>query len=462
MKHKIGVFHLTMIGLGGIIGSGWLFSSMYAAKTAGAGAYVAWIAGAILMLLFSLCLSELVSLYPRRGLLASVCSFSHNKDFAFLTGIANWFGTVAVIPTEAIATSRYLGWSHWSNFLLIGVYAILNTWGVKLFARFNSALTVFKFVVPVLTIIVLFSHSTSSHNYHLADFTNYHQILTAIIAGGIVYGFNGVQMIVNFTSEAKKPKRDIPLALFSALALGLVLYMGLQAAFLNSADLSINYQSPFIELVAALNLGWMVLILQVGAAVSPSGTGFSYIASSSRMLTAMGHVGQLPRYFSRLHPKYHISHRSLIANTALSMVLLMVFKTWVGLVVVVSSFHLLSYLAGPIAVGKLRRTMPTHERMFKVPFAWLLVPLLFVIISVLFVMAGAHNDIFVTIICVALQIIYILLNYRSGAAVWAAVKRSAFFPCWLIACTTIAILGQNLIATVIVALLFFYFDTLRK
>ena len=157
MKHKIGIFHLTMIGISGIVGSGWLFASMYAAHYAGSGAYFAWIGGALLMLLFCLCLSELVSLYPKRGLLASICSFSHNNDFAFLTGIANWVGTVAIIPTEALATVRYLNWPHWTLFALIGVYALLNTWGVKLFARFNSLLTVFKFIIPVLTVIILFA-----------------------------------------------------------------------------------------------------------------------------------------------------------------------------------------------------------------------------------------------------------------------------------------------------------------
>ncbi len=40
MKHKIGIFHLIMIGLAGVIGSGWLFSSMYAAQKAGTGALI--------------------------------------------------------------------------------------------------------------------------------------------------------------------------------------------------------------------------------------------------------------------------------------------------------------------------------------------------------------------------------------------------------------------------------------
>lgn len=455
MKHKIGVFHLIMIGLGGIIGSGWLFSSMYAAHYAGSGAYVAWIAGALLMLLFCLCLSELVSLYPKRGLLASVCAFSHNKDFAFLIGIANWIGTVAVIPTEALATARYLNWPHWSISALIVLYAILNTWGVKIFVRFNSILTAFKIVIPVVTVAVLFWHSTSVENYHISDFKNVDNILAAIIAGGIIYGFNGVQMIVNFTGEAKNPKIDVPVALFLTLGLGLALYLGLQAAFLNSGNLTFNYQSPFVELVAALNLGWMVILLQVGAAVSPSGTGFSYIASSTRMLTAMSRVGQLPGLFSKLHPKYHMSHPSLIANTALALLFFLVFKTWVGLVVVVSSFHLLSYLAGPMAVGRLRRRMPKEERMFKMWFAPVLCPLLFVVISALFVTAGSENDTLVTMIMFVFQIIYLLSNYR-GKELLAAIRRSAFLPLWLLTFTLIATFYDSMILTAVVAIIFYY------
>ena len=461
MKHKIGVFHLLMIGLGGIIGSGWLFSSMYASHYAGSGSYVAWIVGALLMLLFCLCLSELVSLYPKRGMLASVCSFSHNKDFAFLIGIANWFGTVAVIPTEALATARYLDWPHWSIMILIAMYALLNTWGVKIFVRFNSAVTLFKIAVPIITVVALFWHSRSLGNYHASDFKNVHNILGAIIAGGIIYGFNGVQMIVNFTSEAKRPKRDIPIALFLSLGLGLLLYLALQAAFLNSGDISFHYQSPFVELVAALSMGWMVILLQVGAVVSPSGAGFSYIASSTRMLTALSNVGQLPRYFSRLHPKYHMSQRSLIANTLLSLLFFFVFKTWVGLVVVVSAFHLLSYLAGPMAVGKLRRTMPDNERMFKMWFAPILCPLLFVVISVLFVYAGWHNDMIVTVIMFAFQATYLLINYR-GKALLAAIERSAFLPIWLLVFTLIAFMGKLLVVAIPVAIIFYYVAVLGK
>lgn len=455
-QHTIGVFHLTMIGLAGIIGSGWLFASMYAAKDAGTGSFVAWLAGALLMLTFCMCLSELASLYPKRGLLASVCSFSHNKDFSFIIGIANWFGTVCVIPSEALATTRYLNWPHWSVVPLILVYAILNSWGAKVFSLFNSPLTVFKFAVPLLTIVMLLSHGVNTHNFHAQDLIHYKGILSAMMAGGIIYAFNGMQMIVNFASEAKNPGRSIPIALFCALALGLALYLALQAAFIGAANLHINYQSPFVQLAVSLNLGWLVMLLKVDATISPSGTGFMYMGTCSRMLKAMSREGQLPRGFNVLHPKYQVSHRSLFANTLLSLILFGVFRTWQSLVIVVSTFHVISYLAGPLAVGKLRLTMPKAERMFHVPYYWIICPALFMALSILFVEAGAHSDISVTIICCSFLALYLVLNYK-GLELARAINRAAFIPIWLIVLTAFAQMGSGHIGEVAVVALFLYY-----
>ncbi len=455
MKHKIGIFHLAMIGVSGVIGSGWLFASMYAAQKAGTGAFIAWIIGALLMFVFTMCLSELVSLYPRRGLLASVGSFSHNKDFAFIIGIANWFGTLTVVPSEALATVRYLDWPHWTVIPLIIMYAALNGWGVKLFSKFNSTITVFKFIVPTLTVIALFVHGINANNFHTAELGNINAIMSAVIAGGIIYAFNGVQMIVNFTSETKRPKRDIPIALFLSLAISLILYLGLQAAFIGAADLNIDYQSPFVELVATFNLGWLVMLLKIDAAVSPSGTGFMYVGSTSRMLTAMSREGQLPRGFNVLHPKYHVSHRSLIANTLISIILFFVFKTWTALILVTSSFHVISYLAGPLSVGKLRITMPNEERLFNLPLHWITCPLLFIVLSILFVLAGYQNDLSITIICLGFQALYLLLNYK-GAELIKAISRSAFLPIWLIIFTTLAHVKLNLGEIALVALFLYY------
>ncbi|MFP3741279.1 amino acid:proton symporter, partial [Burkholderia sp. SIMBA_019] len=49
--------------------------------------------------------------------------------------------------------------------LLVIVYFMLNYWGVKLFARANSAITIFKFIIPGLTIIGLMTTGFHHENF---------------------------------------------------------------------------------------------------------------------------------------------------------------------------------------------------------------------------------------------------------------------------------------------------------
>ena len=173
------------------------------------------------------CLSELAGLYPLRGLLASICTYSHNKDFAFLLAIANWFGTLCVVPSEAIATSRYLDWPTESAIPLILIYAVLNHWGVRFFTAFNTPFMFLKISVPILTIGALLWHGVHAEHFSLEAMEDTGPILSTFIAGGVIYGFNGCQMIVKFTAEAKAPHKSIPLSMFLALLIALLVYLAL-------------------------------------------------------------------------------------------------------------------------------------------------------------------------------------------------------------------------------------------
>ncbi|MEM5332448.1 amino acid:proton symporter, partial [Paraburkholderia sp. JHI2823] len=82
-----------------------------------------------------------------------------------------------VIPIEAEASIQYMStwpyeWAHalfvdgslthsglGLSAILVVIYFMLNYWGVKLFARANSAITIFKFIIPGLTIAGLMAGS---------------------------------------------------------------------------------------------------------------------------------------------------------------------------------------------------------------------------------------------------------------------------------------------------------------
>ena len=100
------------------------------------------------------------------------------------------------------------------------------------------------------------------------------------------------------------------------------------------------------------------------------------MSSCTRMLTAMSREGQMPKELGVESERYNMSHRSLIVNFIISVGLFLVFKTWENLVIVVSSFHIISYLAAPLALGRLRLTMPDTKRVFKLPLQWVVCPFL--------------------------------------------------------------------------------------
>lgn len=455
MRHKLGLGSLVCTGIGSIIGSGWLFTSYKAAKYAGSGAFFAWIIGAIIFLLLALVLAEIATLHPKRGLFTRLLTLSHNKDMGYVTGLANWLGIVAAIPTEAMATIQYLAhsspsmnqalyyqgmlttWGLGLVSLLVMGYALINYWGAQFLAKSNNVVTVFKVLVPVGTALIIMWYSFHPSNIISETKQSLPNgiggIFTAIVASGIIYAFNGFQSIVSFCAEAKDPEKNVPKALIISILLSLAIYLLLQLAFLvgmPTAYLSngwagLDLQSPIVQLTTILGLNYVSLILYADACVSPSGTGIIYTGTTTRMLTAMSQDKQMPGFFNRIHPIYHFSRRSLLFNTGLALSMLWFFPSWESLVIVVSLYHIVSYMACPIALMRLRLVERDRKRAFKLPLAHFICPILFVLITLLFCMSPEHNLILVTSSLTLFYGVYIVIsNHASWGAMLIAVKRS--------------------------------------
>ncbi|NMG73045.1 APC family permease, partial [Parazoarcus communis] len=119
-------------------------------------------------------------------------------------------------------------------------------------------------------------------------------VLTAIATSGIVFAFNGFQSPINLAGEARNPGRNVPIAVIGSILLAAVIYVALQVAFLGAVPPEslvngwhgIDYHSPFAQLAIALNLNWLAIVLYIDAFVSPSGTGSTYMATTTRMIYA--------------------------------------------------------------------------------------------------------------------------------------------------------------------------------
>ncbi|MET0330807.1 MAG: APC family permease [Dyella sp.] len=402
IRRDVGPFALMLTGLGSIIGSGWLFGAWRAAGLAGPGAVWAWVLGAAIIMTIALTYAELGSMFPESGGMVRYSHYSHGSLVGFIGAWANWIAIVSVIPVEAEASVQYMAswpWTWAQNLymhmpdghgelsvpglliaaVLVIAYFLVNFWSVKLFARSNSAITLFKLVVPALTGVALIASGFHAENFtvgihgeaHAIDFA---AVLTAVATAGIVFSFNGFQSPVNLAGEARNPGKSIPFAVLGSIALATVVYVLLQVAYIGAVptDLlakagwhGIDFRSPFAELAILVNLNWLAILLYADAFVSPSGTGMTYTATTARMIYGMERNGTLPKILGNVHPKWGVPRPAMWLNLVVSFLFLFFFRGWGTLAAVISVATIISYLTGPVSVMTLRRTAPELHRPFR-------------------------------------------------------------------------------------------------
>ena len=142
---------------------------------------------------------------------------------------------------------------------------------------------------------------------------------------------------MNLAGESKNPGRDVPIAVIGSIVICAVIYILLQTAFLGAVSpeslaaagwSGIKFSSPYAQLALAANLNFLAILLYVDAFVSPSGTGSTYTASSSRMLYGMEKNGILPKIFGTVHPVYGIPRPAMWLNLAVAFIFFFWFQGW--------------------------------------------------------------------------------------------------------------------------------------
>jgi amino acid transporter len=455
-----------LTGLGSIIGSGWLFGAWRAAGLAGPDAVWAWVLGAAVITTVALTYAELGAMFPESGGMVRYSHYSHGSLVGFIGAWANWISIVSVIPVEAEASVQYMAsWPwQWAQNLymhlpdgqgelttpglaiaagLVIVYFLLNFWSVKLFAHSNSAITMFKLVVPAATGLALIASGFHTSNFsvgvhgepHVLDMA---AVLTAVATAGIVFSYNGFQSPVNLAGEARNPARSIPFAVLGSIGIATVVYVILQLAYLGSVPSEmlakagwngIDFRSPFAELALIVNLHWLAILLYADAFVSPSGTGITYTASTARMIYGMQRNGTLPSVLGRLNPVYGVPRPAMWLNLAVSFLFLFFFRGWGTLAAVISVATIISYMTGPVSAMTLRRTAEKMHRPLRLAGLPVLAALAFIFATELLYWARWPLTGEIILLMVVALPVYLFYQAKSGWPDFARQLRAAW---WLV------------------------------
>ncbi|MBU3828924.1 MAG: APC family permease [Candidatus Lactobacillus pullistercoris] len=404
-----------MLALNSLIGSGWLFGSGSAAKIAGPAAIISWILGAIIIIAISLTYVELGSMFPESGGMSRYAQYSHGPLLGFIAAWANWISLVTLVPMEAVAAVQYMSswpwsWANWTHhfihdgnitfeglgvvFIFMVVFTLINYWSVKIMTHFTNLISIFKILLPTLTIIVLIASGFHAENFghNIHEFMPYgsRSIFEATSISGIIMSYDAFQTVINMGGEIKNPRKNIVRGVLISMIITAAIYVLLQVTFIGAVEPStlaksgwhgIDFTSPFADLAIILGINWLVILLYLDAFVSPFGTGVAFVATASRAMAAMTHTKHLPAWLGRLNQKYMIPRFAMIVNLLLAMLLVSVFRNWNLLATVIAAATLIAYLTGPVTVMSLRKIEPDLKRPFKPNYMKFLAPFAFVLTS---------------------------------------------------------------------------------
>ncbi|EPD0817973.1 amino acid permease [Listeria monocytogenes] len=332
--------HLSMIAIGGSIGTGLFLASGNAIHTAGpGGALVAYVAIGIMVYFLMTSLGEMATYMPVSGSFSTYASRFVDPAFGFALGWNYWFNwaiTLAVdISTAAIIVQFWLpntpAWL-WSAIFLILIFG-LNALSVKAYGESEYWFSIIKvatviifLIVGVLTIVgILGGEVIGFSNFTAGDApfkSGFFAILgTFLIAG---FSFQGTEMVGIAAGESATPETSVPKAIkqvfwrillfyiFAIFIIGMIIpYTNPNLLSAEATDVAI---SPFTLVFEKAGLAFAASVMNAVILTSVLSAGNSGLYASTRMLWAMARDKKAPKFLGKVNRR-GIPMAALIVTT---------------------------------------------------------------------------------------------------------------------------------------------------
>ncbi len=389
LKRSIGLFQLSMFGIGATIGTGIFFVLSEAVPVAGPAVIWSFVFAGVVAGLTAICYAELASAVPVSG-------SSYSYAYATLGELVAMVVAACLLLEYGVSAAAVaVGWSQYLNelfdnlfgftipdslsqapeqggifnlpaVLLVGMCALLLIRGASESAKVNAVMVMIKLGVLVL-FIVLGVQGWSSDN--LSDFTPFGVGGITSAAGIIFFSYIGLDAVSTAGEEVKNPRRTMPLAILIALVTVTSIYV-LVALVAVAAQPMAGFEGQEAGLSAILEqvtgATWPATVLAAGAVISIFSVTLVVIYGQTRILFAMGRDGMIPPLFHRVNPR-------TLTPVPATIIVAVVVSLLAGVLPInflaemTSIGTLVAFMVVSVGVIMLRRSAPDLPRGFKVP-----------------------------------------------------------------------------------------------
>ena len=316
----VGALGLSVVNM--VVGAGIFVLPGRIAAELGSAAILAYLICSVAVALIFLCFAEVGSRVTRSGGAYAYIEEAFGPLAGFIASILLWFGfsaladaaiTVAMVETMTIAFPL-LGESVPRAVFIICLFVFLaavNIRGAKAGVRLYVFNTLAK-LVPLLLLLVVGLFAINVENLAIPEWPSARQFGAGTIL--LFFAFSGAESALNASGEIKNPSKTVPMGLLVGIGGLLVLYVGLQtvAQGVLGAELANSTEAPLAAVAVEVFGDWGGKMLLVGVVISIYGAISGDMLGAPRVIFASSLDGNLPRFLSKVHPKYKTPHVAVI------------------------------------------------------------------------------------------------------------------------------------------------------
>jgi basic amino acid/polyamine antiporter, APA family len=395
---------LFSIAYGEIASSIYFALGIIATNAHGLTPGVLLLVGAVFVLV-SLSYAEGTAAIRETGGAATFVRLAFNDLVGFVTGWALFLDYLIVIALSAVFMPHYLAGAFFTKIhrpwdVVAGCFVIAGIAALRLVRRtrlHSWAVTVAlvdlgtQLLLIGLGMALLFSPDALTAGTSLGSTPTWHDIAFALPLAMLAY--TGLETIANLAEETRRPGRDLPRSLFSAIGLVVLLYVVMAVVALSAfpaahgTELGSNWlRSPLMGIVSrirnhvpdAIGAPLQVYVGLSGALILLTAATTS-ISGFGRLAYSLGEHAQLPRRFGLLNKRTLVSPWSIVSAAAISIALLAGTAALAHPIFFLASLFsfgvLLAFTAAQLAVIKLRLSEPERRRPYRVPLTVGRIPL---------------------------------------------------------------------------------------
>ncbi len=404
---------LTLLGIGGIIGTGiFVLTGTAAANHAGPALALSFIVAGLGSALAALCYAEFSAMIPVTGSAYSYSYATLGEGIAWFIGWNLILEYLFAVATVSVGWSGYVlsfldqfgihlpyalshapfaqGGMGADSFSIIRTGAILNVpavaivavlgticyVGIRQSSAFNSVIVAIKVTVVLLFVFLGIGYIQHA-NWHpfvppntgTSGVFGWSGVLAA--SGVIFFAYIGFDALSTCAQETKNPQRDMPRGILASLIVCTILYVAVSLVLTGMVSYTkLNVSAPLaVALDAYPALRWMGVPIKLGAIAGMTSVMLVMTIAQARIFLSMAQDGLMPKFFGRVHPKYRTPSTGTVVTATLAAIVGGLFPVGI-LGELVSIGTLLAFVTVCIGVLVLRYTRPELPRPFRTPWPW--------------------------------------------------------------------------------------------